>query len=116
MAARAPRPDRPAMVGVPSARDQQRAERRRLAQRISRLALDLLFQPADDRLHLADDGAFAAREENRRQPAVRLLRPGDLLARLDRPADASRPRRAAGMVLFTGNLARSECVGPRILS
>ena len=39
------------------ARHQQRREHRRLAQRISRLALDLLFQPADGGLHLPDNGA-----------------------------------------------------------
>jgi DHA2 family multidrug resistance protein len=43
------------------------AQHRRLAQRISRLALDLLFQPADGGLHLPGDGAVAPREEGREQ-------------------------------------------------
>ena len=109
-------PDQPGVVGVPRARHQQRREHRRLAQRISRLALDLLFQPADGGLHLPDGGAVPPREESGAEPALRLLRPGDLLARHDRPADAARPRRAPGMVRLGGNLGRSGRLGAGILS
>ena len=58
--------------GVHRARHQQRPEHRRLAQRISRLALDLLFQPADGGLHLPGGGAvrFPRRGRSRIRPST----------------------------------------------
>jgi DHA2 family multidrug resistance protein len=50
---------------------------------------DFLFQPADNRLHLPDNGTVTPREASRAEGALRLLRPGDLFARHDRPADAA---------------------------
>ena len=50
----------------------QRSQHRRLAQRISRLALDVLFQPADGGLHLPGGGALASGEAGRaeRRPSI----------------------------------------------
>ena len=60
------------------ARHPQRSQHRRLAQRISWLALDILCRPADGGLHLPGDGALASGEEGRAESALRLLRPGRL--------------------------------------
>ena len=54
-----------AVDGIPAARHQQRPQHRRLAQRISWLALDLLFQPADSGFHLPGDGALTSGEASR---------------------------------------------------
>jgi hypothetical protein len=52
----APGPDQPGVDRLPGTGHRQRLEHRRLAQRISRLALDLLCQPADVGLHLPGSG------------------------------------------------------------
>ena len=53
-------------------------------------------------------------KQSRAEPALRLLRPGDFLARHDRAADAARPRRAPGMVRTrrkSGPRRSSRCLG-----
>ena len=82
-------PDHAGVVGVSRVRHQQRREHRRLAQRISWLAFDFLFQPADGGLHLPGGRTVPPREESGTKPALRLLRSRDLLARHDRLANAA---------------------------
>ena len=98
-----------------AARHPQRSQHRRLAQRISRLALDLLSQPADGGLHLPGDGALASGEAGRAESSVRLLRPDDILVRHDRVADAARPRRAHGVVQLGRDLGGGGCLGAGFL-
>ena len=96
-------------------RPPQRSQHRRLAQRISWLALDLLCQPANGGVHLPGGGALASGEAGRADSALRLLRPDDILARHDRVADAARPRRAPGVVQLGRDLGRGDCLGAGLL-
>ena len=77
-AAPAARPYQPGGGRDLPGRHPQRSQHRRLAQRISWLALDLLSQPANGGLHLPGDGALASGEAGRAESALRLLRPGRL--------------------------------------
>ena len=66
-AARAARPHQPGGGRNPGAWPPQRSQHRRLAQRISRLALDLLCRPASGGIHLPGDGALACRRSGPRR-------------------------------------------------
>ena len=92
-------------------RHPQRSQHRRLAQRISRLALDVLSRPANGGFHLPGDVALASGEAGRAESSLRLLRLDDILARHDRVADAARPRRTPGVVQLGRNLGRGDRLG-----
>ena len=80
-AALAARPHQPGGGRNRAAWPPQRSQHRRLAQRISWLALDVLCQPADDGIHLPGHGALASGEAGRAESALRFLRPDDILVR-----------------------------------
>ena len=66
-AALAARPHKPGGGRNPAAWPPQRSQHRRLAQRISRLALDVLCRPANGGVHLPGHGALASGEAGRRR-------------------------------------------------
>ena len=68
-------------------------QHRRLAQRISRLAIDLLSQPAGGGIQLLGDDAPASGEESRGKPTFRFRRLGHVGDEPDGAAGAARPRR-----------------------
>ena len=99
----------------PDGRHPQRSQHRRLAQRISRLALDVLSRSCQWR----GSSSWRCRSRFRRSgPSripLRLLRLDDLLVRHHRVADAARPRRTPGVVQLGRDLGRGDRLGAGFL-